>query len=312
MDIGGFALGGTDEHGNKFTSVLASAVPDRLTTADLPKPVVEQLQFCNFAMHAQLSGHMGVLDNLEQVAADPPDFKVRLNGQPEAGVELTTLGVTNIARQRLAEMRQIALAAEGQITADRARFSHLNGRVVTLAELQSDADRPPRRTPAQREQLVDNLLQQLEVDFGTRGIPVPDGQLPQHIPAHLAQLGIRTVEDYLIYVDQASQQEFHQLQAAVQISIDHTELRETLLKGIDEKDKVGNDILLISTGRPDIHGQIVPADAFVFQIAREMVQGGLPIAPTHLSQIILHHWNSPQFIVLFDRAGGPKLVEPNR
>lgn len=63
-----------------FTLVVASPVPDRFTTAELTKPVAEQLQFSNFVTFAQLSGHMGAIDNFERVAVDPPDLRVQVIG----------------------------------------------------------------------------------------------------------------------------------------------------------------------------------------------------------------------------------------
>jgi hypothetical protein len=142
--FGGIAFGGEDADGNRIMTVSAMPLESRLTLTGLTKQAIEDLQFHGFYGVAQLCGAAGSLEHYERVTNDPPDLRVKAEGRPLLNVELTTLPASEISRERLAEIRLIARKISERLSADSARFAHLNGRTVFIAEMGDDTKRPPK------------------------------------------------------------------------------------------------------------------------------------------------------------------------
>jgi hypothetical protein len=76
---------------------------------------------------------------------------------------------------------------------------------------------------------------------------------------------------------------------------------------VDEHDKQGVDVLLVTAGGPDSHGNVFPAEELLvnFVLAHPI---GLAHAPQHIKSIVLHSWGTGQATSLHpsvEHAFGP-------
>ncbi len=67
---------------------------------------------------------------------------------------------------------------------------------------------------------------------------------------------------------------------------------------VDKHDQVGVDILLITAGAPDQHGQIFPAEEAVASFLLEE-QLGLARPPSHIKRVFLHSWTTGRAAELY-------------
>ena len=82
---------------------------------------------------------------------------------------------------------------------------------------------------------------------------------------------------------------------------------------VNNKDDPRNQILLISTGLVDKLGYVSgPADEFMFDCVEKLLTSGLTFAPTHLNQVILHHWPSHKIAVLYERQNSSVLLNTSQ
>lgn len=309
--MGGIGLGGTDLNGHQVWDIAPMPIETRVFPGSISKEVLEAQQFADFLRIAQLTGATGALQRSE-LGGDPPDLIVTPIGGSPLGVELTSLSVTDVSRQRLDDIRRIARDVTRRITENPARYGHLIGRTVSIAEHESDANRPRKRKAHERKQLIDALAHTLQQDFGVADEwPVEGGSLPQTIPAHIAQQGRQSIDEYAITVRRSQQvsDKPPAVTADIQINIHEVELRERLTDRIEAKDSQANEILLISTGLMDKDGFVQTADRFIFEQINKLLAEGLSINPEHLHQVILHHWGSGDAVVLYQRPGAPVLVD---
>ncbi len=314
--ISAFALQGTDEDGRELLSLVALPLETRLTSATLTKEAIEDLQFFNFYTSAQLAGWVPGLVSHRRPPTDPPDLIVQAIGKSELAIELTTLSTTQVTRQRLAEMRSIGRLLDQKIAEDLAAYQHLTGRVVALAEMGGDDTRPPRRSPKQLREFVDQLAAEVRTDFGVvQGIPVddPSAGLPERITAEIANQGRKFFQDYSVEVHESGiATSSPAVITNVQITFYLDMVRKQLVRAIETKDDPRNQILLISTGLVDTLGYVVPGDQFLFNLVVDLVKDGLKFIPNHLNQVILHHWRSDHILVLYERAGSDVLVDTSQ
>jgi hypothetical protein len=268
--------------------------------------ILEGQQFSNFLSVAQFSGATGPLERHE-LGNDPPDLLVTMQGSPPLGVELTSLSVTDVSRQRLDEIRKIARNLTEQVASEPDIYSHLRGRSVSIAEHTTDDTRPRKRNEKTRNSLIEQLAATLKQDFGV----ADEWPSADHIAAEVARQGRERVEEYEIAVHRSPQADLlSAVSANIQIEIHEVDLRERLLDRITAKDRPENDILLISTGPIDNEGYVQSADHYVFDLVKQIVAEGLAFEPVHLDQVILHHWGgSGHAMVLYQRPGAPTLVD---
>lgn len=304
-------LGGTDANGHEVWYIPPMPVETRAFSGLISKEVLEAQQFSNFLQYAQLSGATSALQRYE-LGGDPPDLIVTPLGGSPLGVELTSLSVTDVSRQRLDDIRRLARDVTQRLTEDPTRYSHLHGRTASIAEHQSDSDRPRKRKARERQQLINALAECLQDDFGVSGRHYADpDNPPKTIPAHIAQRGSRSVDEYEITVRSAEQAPGQPLQvtADIQISIHEVDLRERLIDRIKAKDRQANDILLISTGLTDKDGFVQGADHYIFQQIKQLATKGLSIEPKYLNQVIVHQWRTSDAMVLYQRPNAPLLIQ---
>jgi hypothetical protein len=83
-------------------------------------------------------------------------------------------------------------------------------------------------------------------------------------------------------------------QAEVRLS----EVINLLQARVKAKDRQGNDILLMTCGLPDERGYVCPADTCMFQFVLENAQK-ISFAPHYLKSIVLHLWNTSEWIEIF-------------
>jgi hypothetical protein len=154
----------------------------------------------------------------------------------------------------------------------------------------------------------------LSVDFGVAGknyvVPGPAGP-PKSIPALVWRDGRKVIEEYWVEVHQTSKDSKPPLvYANVQVTFKLGDLRDKLISIVNAKDDPCNEILLITTGLIDQQGYVATTDQFLLpEIKNMLADGSLTITPTNLNQVILHHWNTPHVMVIFERPSSPTLVD---
>jgi hypothetical protein len=319
--IGGIGLGGPGAQGDDEWQTWAPIpLESRLPVSSVSKSSIENMQFLGFYAAAQIGGLVPGLQSYERTAHDPPDAVITTTEGQELAIELTTLSTTQVTRQRFAEARSIGRALGDRLKANPEAFPHLVGRVVGLSEMGHDDERPPRRNQRQVRQLVDTLATALEVDFGVvQGIPIEDASagLPEKLTPEqsaVLQLGRRQIEHYYLEVHQTGVAGASpSVVTNVTVTIRKNELRDQLVKLVNTKDDPRNQILLISTGLVDSLGYVGTADRAIFEWAVELLRDGLlSFSPDHLNQVILHHWGSHHFAVLYNRPDSPTLADISR
>jgi hypothetical protein len=314
--VGGVGVGGTDDQGDEWTTMAPIALESRVSASSFSKATIENMQFLGFYTAAQVGGIVPALQSYERPPSDPPDAVIKTDDSLALAVELTTLSTTQVTRQRFAEIRLIGRLLDDRLKADSEAFSHLVGRVVGLGEIGHDQERPPKRNQQQVAELVDAFVAALKKDFGVvQGIPIEDVRagLPDTLtPEMLALLarGRKSIEQYMIEVHASSLAGSPpSVVTNVTITISNAKLREQLIELVNAKDDARNQILLISTGLIDPLGYVGTADSVLFERVVGLVRGGLKLSPKHLNQVILHHWGSHQFLVLYDRPDSPTLID---
>lgn len=310
-----FGFGGVDASGDEVLDVVSLGIDTRVTRSSLSQQVIEDLQFFDFFLHAQLLGATGALESCERVTNDPPDLRLKLVGLPALGVELTSLSSTDVSKQRLAEVRSIERALNERLLDEPHRYPHLRGRYVCIFENKGDAVRPKKRTGQIFRQFVDQLSAVLAEDFGVvdhtplGSLKNPDGTRMTTIPPEIAMKGRKFFEEYLLTVEAADDPNAPSaIRANCQITIRPSDLRERLIETVNAKDVPQNNILLISTGLPDGLGYCAIGDMYVSHLVEKLARSGLGLQPKHLDQVIFHHWRV-NAITLYERSEVPKLVD---
>jgi hypothetical protein len=309
MGVGGMALGGRDFEGKRVWHVPPMPIETQVLSGPLSQQDLESYQFSSFLRLAQATGATGELTSSQHIIDDPPDLVVAIGGGPELAVELTSLSVTDVSRQRVDEIRRIAREVTAKMASDPTKYVHLLGRVVLVAEHATDDARPQKRKASEREALVDAIATSLQQDFGVAFQFEADAD--GHVPPEAARRGTQQIDEYTLTVQTAHQvsDTLPSVTADIQINIHEDDLVERLTERVDAKDVAANRILLISTGLPDKQGFVIPADRYVFESVIHVVEQGLAFNPNHLDEVILHHWGSGDAMVLYQRSGAPVLLD---
>lgn len=305
------SMGGQTDDGDVVQSVVSFGIESRITRASLTQDMIEDLQFFDFLGRAQLLGAAGELERCQRVAADPPDLLVKLAAVPQLGVELTSLSSTDVSKQRLDEVRGIERALNEKLLSLPDKCPHLKGRYVCIFENYGDNKRPPKRRGSAFDKFIDQFMTVLGQDFGVvdptpmMNYVGPDGK----VPGHITMKGRKFFEEYFLEVKAADDPNARPtVRANCQIDISHKDLRERLIKTVNNKDRPQNNFLLITTGLPDKSGYAAIGDMFVAHIVEELAKSGLGLQPKHLDQIIFHYWRGDA-IALYDRPGAATLVD---
>lgn len=283
----------------------------KLAPGPIEKSDYEFQQLSDFLRVAHATGAISDLESYEP-GGDPPDFIVTPAGGAPLAVELTTLSVTDVSRQRLNDIRRLGRDVAAKVAEEPGKFMHLVGRTVSLAEHAGDAHRPRRRNPSQRAALAEALAQALESDFGIAFEWPTEYNDAREIPSHIAQLGVRRIEEYELTVHRSHQDPSAppSVTADIQLRFNETDLVKRLTDRIDAKDVAANQILLVTTGLIDSQGYVVRGDHFIYHKVKELLSAGrLSLRPKHLNQIIVHQWRSNDAMVIYQRPGTAALVD---
>ena len=79
-------------------------------------------------------------------------------------------------------------------------------------------------------------------------------------------------------------------------TITQSEAIAALGKRIKDKDREGNELLLVTCGLVDNQGYACPADLAIFELLKKAAAAGKPIFPKnlgHVRNVLIHQWNTP-------------------
>lgn len=221
-----------------------------------------------------------------RIGEDPPD-RYLLHGVRTWGTELTELTVQDVRRD-LAPVRRFGRELQERLRARPSDFTHLKGRIVTLAKLD---DSP---MPKNYGQLFTDLEVVLAVDNGFVGEGL---DLSQGLPEQLGTRGMYGDHGgFNVVVNPGTGNDDIVVSASSQAQVKQSEAIAALSARVAAKDEVGNEILLVTCGLVDEKGYMCPADQIIFHFLRESSAAGvsvLPQKPTYIKGVLIHLWNSP-------------------
>jgi hypothetical protein len=221
-----------------------------------------------------------------RIGEDPPD-RYLVHGGRAWGTELTELTVQDV-RHDLAPVRRFGRELQERLRARSSDFAHLKGRLVTLAKLD---DSPMPKDYRQ-------LLTELEGVFAAdRGFVGEDVDLIQGLPEQLGTRGMYGDHGpFNVLVNPAAGNSDIVVSASSQTQLRRSDAIAALSARVAAKDKIDNEILLVTCGLVDEKGYTCPADQIIFHFLRESSAAGvsiLPQKPTHIKGVLMHLWNSP-------------------
>ncbi|MFC9872897.1 hypothetical protein [Nocardia salmonicida] len=294
MLVTSFALEGPspDDPNDLHSAVISAALDHHVMRGPVAMEHREDLQVWSFLQacgfqHWFKEHPVGV-----QRGDDPPDY-VLTYGDREFGMELTQLTVESL-RQNLADVRRIGRLCEERLNSDTDLYVHLRGRNIVI---QASGSKRINHAVAV-EAICTRLRDNLGAFNGT--VPLDEARMPTSfkMPGYY---GI--VEELMIRatVENATPGRATVLPLA-QMDITRSEVEKALNDLVVEKDKSGNEILLITTSAIDGAGYINPADSFLFgRIMSKTVH--LTVEPSHINVIMMHDGITGQVIMLFLRPG---------
>jgi hypothetical protein len=221
-----------------------------------------------------------------RIGENPPD-RYLVHGGRAWGTELTELTVQDVRRD-LAPVRRFGRELQERLRARSPDFAHLKGRLVTLAKLD---DSP---MPKDYSQLLSDLEGVLAVDSGFEG---EDVDLTQGLPQQLGRRGMYGDHGpFNVLAHPGTGNSDIMVSASSQTQVRRSEAIAALSARVAAKDKVGNEILLVTCGLLDEKGYTCPADQIIFHFLHESSAAGvsiLPQKPVHIKGVLMHLWNSP-------------------
>jgi hypothetical protein len=307
VHIAGFALGGTTADGRESWSLPAMPIESRVMAVGPSQRVIEDMQFLGMVQAAQRRGLMGPIDSYARPDQDPPDLIVR-TGENTFAVELTTISVTDVSRQRFQEVQRFSQDLMDRVRADLDTYAHLRGRTIFLGEMASDDNRPPRRNSAAYDALMTELCTALADDFGTvEPYSVPDGESPpKTMPLGP---GRKFIGPFVMEVNRTGSDDAPPtVTANAQYEIYRGDLEARFRERVAAKDRPENDVLVITTGLVNSRGFVVTADVMIYEFLVQLQSEGLTLQPQHLDQVILHDWGTGNVITCGWRSGAPLLL----
>lgn len=311
---GMFAFGGVDENGRISHTYAAYPLDLRVTRGPLSTTAIESLQIASLLTAAQQLGAAPGVRTLEFPEDDPPDIRLEDENGRRFGVELTTLSIPHVSRQRVAEVRALGRAVEAALRESRPTITHLIGRDVKLSEFASDEDRPERKIGRKFTEAVETIVDVLRDDPGvvdSSPFVNEDGSPMQHVPAERVQQGRRNVgRDYQIEVHAASDpHSAPTVTANAQLEFYEDTVLDTLRQLVKTKEKKCEnrsvDALVVSLQLPDTAGFTSPGDWMLYKIVRDHFLAGTfrLDSDTAFQQVILHLWNTGNITQLHASPG---------
>jgi len=247
----------------------------------IAKERIEDLQLWSALKALAVNG--AILHPLSvQLGGDPPD-RLLSHADSTWGLELTELTIEDV-RGDLARVRRFGRQMRQRLRGQ-PKFQHLRGRVVMLSK------RPEDQLPRDLDQLASELETALSEDKGYF-----DGSNDQQ-GSLKGWYGICNL--FTVLVNKAGGDDEVQVNA-----VSHSELmRQDVLQGFERrvmnKDRPGNDLIIITCGLPDKQGYVCSYDHAIFMMLRNTIaEGGkLPSrTPTHIRGGLIHLWDTDMLI----------------
>jgi hypothetical protein len=244
----------------------------------LPKVVVEDAQALTGVRDLRLAGQFGQTPVGLAPGGDPPD-RVLSVGDKTFGLELTAFTLEDL-RGRLARVRLVERALS-ELLLGGARWAHLSGRVVHISDVESPFS-------GNADEAAVEIAETLLEDKGFQGQDVdPEDGFPEVWVSDRGFYG--KVADFTVNVMAGPVGSPVEVVAASQANLLVSDVQELLASRIAEKDRAGNDILLMTTGLVDSAGYVCPADMWLFQmvVALDLLTA---VRADYLQQVVLHDW----------------------
>jgi hypothetical protein len=254
---------------------------------------------------------VGALPSPVGIAAgdDPPDRILSVGGR-EYGVELTALTLHDL-RRSLADVQSVAREVATALRDAQTAYGHLVGRTVEIRAVDLEA---AMSGGAQRTTVVNDILKALREDRGVVEQNLDPNQIETTGWPETLDFSAGNYESFAGLWLSAHQSTAGPDSPAAVIGTANCTFQlneaQTLLKQrVTAKDRVGNDILAISTGLPGKTGSGCPLDFWIFDALREHGLGGRP-QPEHINGILLHHWGTPYLAEIYRNPDNPPPWPP--
>jgi hypothetical protein len=213
---------------------------------------------------------------------DPPD-RWLVNGNRQWATELTELTIKHV-RKDLDQVRWFGRQLRERVLAYASAYSHLKGRMVSLSAM------PDRSMPKNLEPLLTDLEQVLAQD---RGFVGEDVDTSEGFPTQFGRRGFYGIHGpFIVVANPASGSDDILVSANAQSKIYRSEAIAALGNRVAEKDKPGNEVLIVTCGLPDKKGYTCPIDQSIFSLLAESEQDILPQPLVHIRGILIHLWNT--------------------
>jgi hypothetical protein len=260
--------------------------------ARLDKAFVEFAHLQRFAADARLASGADPYTAIEQNQTDPPDFFAWQEDGARVGVELAAFSI----EERRQAQALFGVLKKRLIDQQRHRTGHLAGTcvVVRFGEGQNPNTRPPRTTDeAAADELIEALVtyrpdvERLRVDLADGG------------PVQLPPLGDITTPRQATFfamplLNASPTGLFHTLtgfEIALSYTTCHTAatVGETLDRLVQDHDKPGVDVLVLSVGAPDRNGAMYPLEQFLSDL---YLTHPRVLTTNNIARVIMHRWGT--------------------
>jgi len=292
------AISGSSESADESLIMSLGGILDQQVFAGpVDKDRIEDLQIWS-AMQAL--AFLGVLRHPLSIrpGGDPPD-RIISCGNDTWGAELTELTIQDV-RQDLAPVRTFGRKLQQRLRDQAERFSHLRGRVVMLTKLRDQA------LPRRFDHMLGEVEQALEVDKGYFGEDMDWSDGP---PERLGERGrYGNHGAFSIVVNRTPNDGEVQVSATSQFELHRAKTLAALEARIAAKDKVGNQIIIVTCGLPDRQGYACPSDHDLFNVLLQAAKEGIPVLTnplTYANGVLIHLWGSNQIYALTENNDVP-------
>lgn len=225
---------------------------------------------------------------------DPPDFILTSEGCDPVGLEVTQFTLETYRRD-IAQARELSHALSVALYEDEGRYQHLVGRSLCVALKMI----PPRK---EITEIVAAVLETASADIGYFG---EDVDLSRGFPMQLSSTrGL--YGDVGAHTAVTVQMGPHPKQIDLQVTLSTpAEVPKSAIWGwlhgvIAKKDRVENQVLLISFGAPDADGFVSSVDTYLYdEFAGHRLSD--EDRPEHLSAVYLHRWSGHDVTEIYRR-----------
>lgn len=213
---------------------------------------------------------------------DPPDRLISC-GDRTWGAELTELTIEDV-RGDLARVRMFGRQFQQRLRGQ-PKFAHLRGRVVMLNK------RHEEPLPRDVSELVGELETALAEDRGVFAeSDVTSGELKGCYDA---------CGPFMVLVNAAGEDGEIQVTAATHSEVMREDALQAFERRVMEKDRSGNDLVIVTCGLPDKQGYVCPYDHAIYLTLCDVIaEGGklLSRIPTHIRGGLVHLWDNNMMI----------------